>query len=544
MKLRRPTETLAVRALIPALVLVACSTGDENRQPIPLPAGIEQMDPGVERQFRDAHARLARLQADADAPDVQLSEAFGHLGMVFHAYFNVERASDYYRHAIDLEPEEVRWHHYLALAQRMAGDWSAAEEAAREVLKLRPEYPAARVLLAELILDQDRVEEAEAMFRDLTAADPSLAPAWIGRARCALVLGRHAETIELAREALAWSPRTSQTHYLLGQAYSALGDHEAAARHFDVLPQANLLMQTTTVQDPLWREVVNLKLGALDHTRESARAFVQKSYEVSLIELDQALAANPDLIHARYSKAYVLREIGRSEDAVNELDLLLAEHPQHEPSLRMMGSILVEAGEFEQAKRYLDAALAANPASEAAFLARGDLHRRTGRPRLAMSDFRSALEFDPGLADAHFWLATTLLLDGEAEQAWTTVERAVAALGGNANLRMLRVRILLARVADGTERRERLSEGVTLARELVAQSPTIAHAETLAMALAENDGFAAARAWQRAVVSAAGGSAPWAARRLRDYDRQQPCESPWEREERPLDHLVEPPTDG
>ena len=220
--------------------------------------------------------------------------------------------------------------------------------------------------------------------------------------------------------------------------------------------------------------------------------------------------------------------------------VLLEQHPRHEPSLRMLGSILIQHEDWDAAEALLDSAVEANPGSEAAFLARGHLYRRTGRRGLAVADLRRSIEFDPGLAESHFWLAATLLLESRIDEARAVTDRAGTALPGDASLRMLRLRIHLAypSAEDGDDR------AVSLARELVDQSPVLAHIETLAMAFAAGGDFAAARTWQSAALRAAAERAPWVARRLERYEEGRRTNSAWEPDEALLGTRVPPPEGG
>ncbi len=532
------TKLAGGAALLILAALVGCGSPEPRIHLSALPDDLDGMDPGIQRQIREAHTQVARLLAEGKALDERLGDSFGRLGMVYHAYYKHARAKECYLQAAELVPTSERWSYFLALSEQALGDLGAAELAARRTLELREGYPPARLLIAEMLFDRGKIAEAEEQFAALTADDPSLGAAWTGRARCALASGRPEETVEYAREALAWSPRASETHYLLAQAYSALGDPEAAARHFGALPAANLLVERSAVDDPLARELADLRIGALGHTRKGARAFVEKSYRVSLAELDQALAANPGLIHIRYAKAFVLREIGESDAAISELELLLDQHREHELSLNLLAAILVERDRFEEADALLATALSVNPGSEKALASLATIHRLQGRLPEAIDDYRRALALDPGDVTNHFWLAATQALAGTPSAARETLERARSALPNDLALELLELRLGLG--AAGAD----IDEAVAAAEAVVDAGPTVIGVETLAMALAAAGRHRAAVHWQEAAVVAAADPAPWASRRLGRYRRSLEANAPWERDEVVLLDRVDRPDGG
>lgn len=423
--------------LVGAALVLACGPPQPPLSSPPLPSGLEGMDPEVQQQFHAAHEQLQQLLADRTTGGEQLGTAFGRLGMVFHAYRHYRQARDCYLQAETLAPAAERWPYFLALAARARGETAAAESAARRTLALRHGYPPARLLIADGLFDRGKIEQAEQQYAAIIADDESFGDAWTGRARCALASGRPEAAVEYAREALAWSPKASPTHYLLAQAYSALGERQAAARHFQLLPPANLLLERGTAHDPLARELAAIKIGALEHTRKGARAFAEKSYQVSLAEMEQALAANPEMIHVRYAKAQILRELGRPTDARAELEQLLAQHPEHELSLNLLAVLLVEAGRLAEAKSYLVAAVAINPASATALASLATIDRLERRPLDAVDNYRRSLRLDPGDARNHFWLAATLALAGDASAAREALTRARTALPADRALRRL-----------------------------------------------------------------------------------------------------------
>ncbi len=518
-------------ALLAVIALAACR-GERlpELETVEPPSALGSMTRPVQRQFEAAFAEVAPLRDDPQAPRAELAEAYGRLGMLFHAYGELAPARAAYRNAIRLDADQFRWHYLLAVGERLGGDWAVSERALGRALALRPTDAAARALRAELLLDRGRLEEAEAALRDLLDEADGEAEAAVGLAKIALARRSPAEALTLLRRALARQPESTEVQYLLGQAHAALGERELAARYLDSLPPVNLLRQRVGVGDPLLREVQALAVGSRAHSRAGALAAARENYRLALVEFDQALAADPDLLPPRFGKALAYVQLGERETAIAELRALLARQPDHADSLELLGSVLAASGETAEAESTLRRALELDPLAERGRVELAQLQRSTGRLEEALDHYRRALETAPAMGEAHFGQVVTLLALGRYDQARAALARARRALPGDRTLAVLAARWQAA--APLPETRD-AAEALKAARALAAHGLELPLAETFAMAHAAAGDFALAARWQEAALATATESetAPWLAARLALYRDRRPCPAPWRPDE-------------
>ena len=537
----RATDLRRLTAAGAVTLAAACAPPPAELEPVTLPADLAEMNAPVEQQFRTAFERLEQVRAAADAQPRSLGEAYGRIGMLFHAYQEWDRAVPAYHNAETLDPKAFRWPYYRALVEQKRGDLEAAASAVARALEIDPGYFAARVVAAEIQLGQGAIAEADAAFAGLLERDPTLVAAWVGRAKIALARQAPDEALGHLREALAREPEGTEILYLVGQAYAARGDRETARRYLAAVPRRNIMRESLEVGDTLRAEVSALIVGSRSHTREGVLAAVREDYQLALVEFEQALAAAPELTTAQFGKALVFFQLKDHGRARGQLEALLAAHPDHVNAVELLGSLELIEGNLEEAERLLRRALELDPLAERSHHELGELLRRTQRSAEALGHYELALQTAPAMAEAHFGRCVALLSLGRVEEAGAALERSRRALPGSRALALLAARWLAA-----PPRAERPDGEAALAslRRLSAAGVELSLAEGVAMAHAAAGDLAAAGRWQRAVLEAVEGSAvdaPWVAERLRRYQSGRPADVPWLPEERILARQLEPP---
>ena len=71
------------------------------------------------------------------------------------------------RDAVRLQPQNAESHHLLAAVLRQQKKWNEAETAFRDVLRLDPGFPGCRFKLADVLITQGKGAEAEAECREI-----------------------------------------------------------------------------------------------------------------------------------------------------------------------------------------------------------------------------------------------------------------------------------------------------------------------------------------------------------------------------------------
>jgi TolB-like protein len=197
---------------------------------------------------------------------------------------------------------------------------------------------------------REELEIAEALFRQALDLDPHYARASTALSLCRNfaaiskwvpdVSAAHAESLALARQAVADDPRDPHAHFALGVAYmnnaqrrEAMVSLREAVRlnpshsyaHANIGQLLNLLNRP---EEALPEIELALRLNPQDPHRfmwlpyVAASHYLAKRYRECLDACEQALLANPGYPHALRYLIAALGQLGRSEDAARMLPLL------------------------------------------------------------------------------------------------------------------------------------------------------------------------------------------------------------------------------
>ncbi len=247
-------------ALGSALGLVAGAVGAWFWFPWPAP-----VDPPMPRDITDTAVLSAVRQARQQVLDKPGSAAaWGRLAMILEAHFYEAAADRCFAEAARLDPSEPRWPYFrglYALKQDPPGALLFLRQAVAADHPNPNHRSALRLRLAEALLEQGHLEEAEKLFRQEWSAKPGHPRTAFGLGLIALHRGENSaaeEYLQVARASpTARQPATAQ----LAALARARGDEAAAARlDQEAVPRPE---DTLVWPDPFAKEVARLQVGAL-----------------------------------------------------------------------------------------------------------------------------------------------------------------------------------------------------------------------------------------------------------------------------------------
>lgn len=467
------------------------------------------------------------------------------LGRIAFERRDYEPAAGLFQAALVGQPKGSVVHHHLGLALRRLG---------------RREEAAAQFALNEHL----GVTFPDPLFSALRRLNVSR-EAHIKRGTSAMRQGHPRAALAAFLDALADLPDDPHTLYNVAVALIALGEKQPAEAR---------LRESIAIDDNYRDPQYNLGLllaergdlgGAERHFRRAS-------------EID------PEDVEARVRHAAILTRLARPEEAVALLEDVVASDGSLALAQLALGAAHQTSGNREAARAALNRVLEAAPGAPQE---RSEAHYRlaalldeeaaaTGNPAAseaaanAVSHLRAALELDAGFAEAHVLLGRLLgqqeryaeaaghfasaLVQDPSESEWhrdramalllarryaaarsalTSARRALAPFADNPSVETEHLDTLLARLLaaspDGQVRNGR--EALAIAQRLMNDRPSIEHAETVAMALAEVGEFERAAEYQSqliAEVERQGGVPTGGQRqRLESYLAGQPVREPW-----------------
>ena len=149
-------------------------------------------------------------------------------GMSYFERGNYLAAGEQFQRALASDPDNPDYMANLARVRLTAGDAMGAEQLYRQALTVAPSHQPAYHGLAELMVTQNRGQEATAMLNTWSSSqphnpEPQIELAWLHRE-----LGNHQESGQALQKALQINPGNSTALAHLGQHYQDIGQPEMA----------------------------------------------------------------------------------------------------------------------------------------------------------------------------------------------------------------------------------------------------------------------------------------------------------------------------
>jgi len=425
-------------------------------EPITFPP-LDGLEPAVATHLREARSELERAAATAQRGD--LARAFGAFGRIVHAYEFFAAAEAAYLNAARLAPGESDWPHLLGYLYQQTGRMAEAAASLDAARRARPGNRALAVRLGDVYVGLDRLRDAREQYESVLAALPAAAHQGLGEV--ALRERHYREALEHFRAALDRVPQATALHYSIAMAYRGLGRLDEARAHLAQRGTGGIV-----AADPVVNSLQSLVRGERLLVIQGNRFYAAGRYQEAADAFERALAVAPSSVPARVNLAAALLERGDASRAVEHLDAALALSPGDRAIGRQLVSALLRLDRRDAAINVLLSMQRADPDDEDTTVGLAILLAERQRIGEAMAILDNAHRRSPARAATATTLARLLASSPELSRR------------------------------DGRR-------ALDLAMEVYRTEPGQAHAETVALALAELNRCAEALDWMRRAVSAA-----------------------------------------
>ena len=307
----------------------------------------------------------------------------------------------------------------LAHAARLLGPSpDLAEAQSREILKVAPDQPEARLLLAAALRRQGGAASALPILADLAAAHPDAAPVRVELGLAHAALGQGPAAIAALTRAVEIDPNHVQAWRALGDALSLAGEGaradqaymrsiKASVRDPALIEAATALIEDRlAVAERLLRDHLKRRPTDVAAIRMLAELGVRLGrFDDAENLLARALELAPSFTAARHNYATVLYRQNKPVQAIAEADRLLADDPAN-PSLRnLKAAALGRTGDYEQSVELYESVLAAYPDQPKTWMSLGHALKTLGRQDAAVAAYRRCVALAPHLGEAYWSLA-------------------------------------------------------------------------------------------------------------------------------------------
>ncbi len=413
---------LILAAAIATAVVVVVTRWSEPIPPDPPVFTIgDDADPDV--------ARTITRATDAVLADRSSRLRWVKLAMVYQANYMLAEAAQCYEQALSMNAEDVKSWYYLAIVRSYGGDLDGAVGAMRRSIAIIDSHGPAHRRLGEWLIDFDELEEAQREFERAIELDANDPRARIGLARLALQSNRLEEAgVILHRVTDAPGGRIPLAYQLLGTVYQRMGQTERAQR----LVQHSRTITSNDRDD--WLNAVNEhragQKARLDYVKQLV---IQRRFDEAIKRLRSLDDLYPDEAVIPNNLGVVYRAQGRLAESTKEFQRAKQRNDTYfEADYNIALNCVMESDSakeptrstlLQSAQQHLDRVFAINPSYGPAVGLSASLLKQDGNLERAVTRFQEAARLEPTQPQ---WLhgAAVILHDlGRDEEALAVLEQ-------------------------------------------------------------------------------------------------------------------------
>ena len=294
----------------------------------------------------------------------------------------------------------------------------------------------ARLLLAELMLQDDQAEAASGLVADILAADEKNADALALRARLRMRSGDYESATADLRQALDVEPRSVRLLQMMAKVFERQGltdladdNYVQAVRAANYAPavaldytnflsgRGDLARADAILSESLSRVPNNTDvLAALGQVRLRQQDWIGAQEVAELLRtLDDRSGLSDQILGTAL--------LGQNEfdRSIELLKAAYSETPQAVRPLYTLVTAYVRAGQAAEAQDFLESVLTASPDNADAHVLLGSLHAMKDEPDAAVAAYRAAIDRRPDSPVGYRALAGHLISSGSIEEAESVI---------------------------------------------------------------------------------------------------------------------------
>jgi tetratricopeptide (TPR) repeat protein len=366
--------------------------------------------------------------------------AWGQLGKVLQAHEYLPEAERCFAQAGDLDSADQRWPYLQALALlKTPLGASAGLRCLERAVKRGGEVPTPRLRLGEALLEQGRLDDAEAHFRHVLERDPKNARALLGLGQAAHFRRDLKAALHNLTLCAQYAPGVRATHALLAEVYHRLGDEKSAETERQ---QVARLPEERGWPDAYVMEVQQCAVGVLPEIDKASYLFQQARGPEAIKTIQQTIARHPDSLLAYLALGRFCNQLGDAAGAERAFREAVRRRPDAFEAQFELGFALQTQNRPELAAACYQRTVALKPDYAPAHYQLGHCLLRQGDRLGALEAFRAAVRYRPNFGACHRDLGGLLCDNGATGEALVHLQQAVRLNPMDAQAKRLLERLL------------------------------------------------------------------------------------------------------
>jgi len=339
-------------------------------------------------------------------PNVPSADELSAAGYNAHRANQFHEAEQFYRQALQLQPNHPHALHGLGLLLAQTGRHQQAIESLQRATLIDPEWAECLNHLGLVQLQLGKLDAAAATFARVIELEPQFPDAHNSLGVVRKHRGELSAAIDCYRRAIALRPRFPEALNNLGVALQETGALNEAVDVF--------------------REAVRARsdyVEAFSNFGNALQRAGQTSEAISILQ--RAVELGPTTPELHYNLAIALQRDGKVDQAIGEFRIALNLRADYPDALNNLGTALHEKAHFDEAIEVYRRAIALRPDIADVHNNLGRALKELGRLDEAIDAYRQAISLKQSFGEAHSNLGTALVQAGQVDAAVSHFENAL-----------------------------------------------------------------------------------------------------------------------
>ena len=404
-----------------------------------------------------AFQRALRLLSTQPQGDITLSRlqltVQGKLAAAYHRNKQLDAADMWFQKAVKGAGEDapVAWYVALGQIETERGNLEQARRYYIVAVQLHPDTTAAYNNLGHVLLKLNRIDEADAVFREALTQDETLASAAFGRGEVGVRRGQFAVAQRFYERAIRHAPDEPIFYKSLGEVLRNIGNNREAE----------------AIE-------VRYRRTLAERYRRQAHWFIENGQpQRALTPLQKAIEVDETFTSALKDYAYVQMQLGAFTDAKQWYQRVLTIESNSRQALLHLGMIETRLGNQAAAVSHYLALIQHEPDFMDPYVQLANLHEKSGDLQASVNALTMGIQHEPTWAPGYLWRGKIYQKQNEPSMAEADFRRAIQ-LAPDVPFPKKALASLLAIENRG------LTEALTLAEIVVESDDQPTHRATLA----------------------------------------------------------------
>ncbi len=296
------------------------------------------------------------------------------------------------------------------------GKFSLANKAVQLGLRQHPLSVDLKLVQAELLVLEEKFENAEKILNELQEIEPANEEIYIQKATIYSKKGVHKKAIAYLKIALEYSEDPSEIYSMIGMEYLYLDEFERARENFAMCLDVEF-DNYSTLYNVIYcfdmteqhEEAVEYLISYIEKDPYSEVAwhqlgrqyFVLENYSKALEAFEYAILIDDTFIGAHLEKAKTLEELNRLEEAIEYYGLTMELDTETPFAFLRIGKCYESLGDLDKAMEFYHKTVNEDPLLDKGWLALTDIYMKKGMLEKAMQNIKKALNIDEEVPD--YW---------------------------------------------------------------------------------------------------------------------------------------------